>query len=137
MGCAVACTASLLGIDYKRALKKFNDGERKHSGSGFYVYDIKNVLKEYNLNPKTYNLLKKKLKYKIGDIIFTKEGEGDFLGHYLLKTKFGWMDCWINYPSIVPAKSGYRKRYPGRALWLIRCINLNLDQKVPRLVNLK
>lgn len=121
MGCAVACTASLLGIDYKAALKKFSDGEKKHSGTGFYVYDIKKVLGKHNLNPKTYNLLKKRLKFKIGDIIFTKEETGDSLGHYLLKTPSGWMDCWINYPCVVPAKSGYRKKYMGKALWLIRC----------------
>lgn len=123
MGCAVACTASLLGLTYKDTLKKFKDGKKKHSDIGFYVYDIKKVLADNNLNPKTYNLSRQKMKFKIGDIIFTKETKDDLLGHYLFKTKKGWMDCWINYPSVIPAKSGYRKRFLGKALWLIRCDN--------------
>jgi len=34
-------------------------------------------------------------------------------GHYLAKADDEWMDPWINFPSITPAKSGFRTEVPG------------------------
>ena len=40
-------------------------------------------------------------------------------GHYLLKTKKGWMNPWINYPQIKPAKAGFQQKIPGKIQWII------------------
>lgn len=41
------------------------------------------------------------------------------MGHYILRTKKGWMNPWINYPSISPARAGFQKRLPGEVQWIL------------------
>lgn len=43
------------------------------------------------------------------------------VGHYLVRYDNRWMDPWINLPkdnSIKNAKSGFRKRLPGRPMYV-------------------
>ncbi len=122
MGCAVAATASFLKLDYYSTLKLFDNGHVKHSVYGFYVYDIVRVLKKKGVVAKSYKTRGVKIKFKTGDIVFSRDKLNDPFGHYLLKTPKGWMDSWKNFPSITPAKAGYRKRLPGQAEWLIRVV---------------
>ena len=122
MGCAVAATASFLDSDYCSTLKLFDNGYIKHSVYGFYVYDVVRALKRKNIITKAYNIKRERPRFKIGDIVFLRDEADDPFGHYLLKTRGGWMDSWKNFPSINPAKAGYRKRLPGKPEWLIRVI---------------
>ena len=119
MGCGVACVASLLGISYRESLNLFN---RKHANvPNFYCKEIVNILKNRKLNYR-YNKVTKKTEqhiHKIGSIVFIRKSEKYFYGHFLLKTKRGFMDSWINIPKMNPAKSGFRKKLPGKPQWII------------------
>ncbi len=115
MGCGVACTASLLGKSYSTTLKLFN--EKQASTRGYYLRDIVRALdkKEFNYTwSKVTNKTKKYLKIP-GSIVFVKRSKIFLAGHYLLKVKEGWMNPWINYPKISPAKAGFQKNLPGKA----------------------
>jgi hypothetical protein len=44
-------------------------------------------------------------------------------GHYLVRKGNIWMDSWINFKNnkkVFQAKSGFRKKLPGRAIYLVR-----------------
>jgi hypothetical protein len=120
MGCAVAATASFLKLDYDSTLKLFDNGKIRHAVYGFFVYDIVKALKKRNVLAKAFNVRGKKIKFKTGDIVFSKDKLDDPFGHYLLKTPKGWMDSWKNFPSMTPARAGYRKKLSGDVLWVIR-----------------
>ena len=116
MGCAAACAASILGISYKKALNKF---KKNHASTrGYYCKEIIDVLgKNYTyskVNDKT-----RKFVNKMGSMVFIKHSKKYPAGHYLLKTKKGWMNPWANYPKINPAKAGFNKKLPGEAQWVI------------------
>lgn len=120
MGCGIACVASVLGISYQEARKISENPDWSYS-KGYGCKDLANIL-----NKKGKNYIYKKFKSdhnsllkKSGTIVFVKEGYDDLWGHYLLKTDNGWMDCWINWPSINPAKAGYHKELIGEPKWII------------------
>jgi len=54
-----------------------------------------------------------------GAIVFVERSKKYPAGHYLIKTKKGWMNPWINFPNISSAKSGFQKVLPGKAQWII------------------
>lgn len=120
LGCAVACVASLLGTSYKKALKLFS--EKSHAyRRGYYCIEICEAIRKgrmkYNfkkITPKTKGLLKKN---KV--IVFISPYRKVIAGHFLLKTSRGWMNSWINFPIITPAKAGFQKKIPGKARWVI------------------
>lgn len=120
MGCAVACVAFLLGISYKKAKNMFE--YPKHSFTrGFYCREIVNTLKSGGLN---YDFCKfkkgrEKIMNKYSVIIFTERNKNYPKGHFLVRTKNGWMNSWINFPYIKPAQSGFQKSLPGKAKWII------------------
>jgi len=41
------------------------------------------------------------------------------LGHYLLRTKDGWIDPWHNLPSIDKIEAGIRKELPGNPWYVL------------------
>ncbi len=119
MGCGVACVASLIGTGYEKAMKLFN--KRAASARGYYFKDIIPALKKSGLNYKGSKVNDKSEKYlKInGSIIFIKRSEKYPKGHYLLKTNKGWMNPWMNYPKINPARAGFQKKLPGKVQWIL------------------
>ena len=54
-----------------------------------------------------------------GVIVFIERSKKYPAGHYVIKTKKGWMNSWINFPNIFPAESGFQKDLPGKAQWII------------------
>jgi hypothetical protein len=56
---------------------------------------------------------------RTGTIVFSRFSQAYPQGHYLVRTKVGWMNPWINYPEIVPARSGITKKLPARATYAI------------------
>ena len=119
MGCGVACVASLLGLSYSKTFKFFD--KNKASTNGYYIKDIVLALNEKGLKYTGSKVNNKTRKYvnKNGSIIFIKRSKKYPAGHYLLKTSRGWMNPWINYPEIAPAKSGFNKKIPGDAQWVL------------------
>jgi hypothetical protein len=120
LGCAAACVASLTGKSYKQALRLFSHPEYAFT-KGYYAREICKALKKAGMTytyqkctPSNKNILKMR-----NIIVFAAKTKKLPLGHFLLKTRKGWMNPWINYPSIKPAKSGFQKTFPGKPQWVI------------------
>ena len=117
LGCAVACTAFALNKTYGEIIKDF--------GKNINGYLCKEIAAVLNNNGKNYSYkyLTRKLKgkiYKIGTIVFIKRSKNYPAVHYLVRANNCWMDPWINFKNdknISNAKSGFRKRLPGRAIY--------------------
>jgi hypothetical protein len=120
MGCAVACVAYILSIEYENALKLFTD-KRGAWSKGFYCNEIVEALSNGGLHnydykeieidtdiPKQYNM-----------VVFAERCIELPEGHFLVSTPHGWMDPWVNHPFIVPAKSGYVKNLPSKPSWIV------------------
>ena len=117
MGCAVACVASLLEISYKKALQLFKN-KKGASTRGYYCPEICSALKKAGKNYKWQKVTKSN-RIRTGTIVFIKRSNIYPEGHFLLKTPKGWMNPWINYPNINPAKGGINKKLPGKAEYVI------------------
>ena len=127
MGCAIACVASLAGISYKKMRGYFYNGKTKERISGFYNRDIISSLSKIGVSAKAYSIKRwGNKRIRVGTIVFIERLEKHPAGHYLLKTKRGWMNPWINYPDINPAKAGFQKRLPSRARWVIDIVKLRV-----------
>lgn len=124
MGCAIACSASLAGLTYRQMRRYFDNGELKERTSGFFNKDIVSALDKAGIKAKGYSI-KKWGNRKIGNgtIVFIKRSKKYPEGHFLLKTKTGWMNPWINYPNINPAKAGFQKTLPKKIDWVIETMN--------------
>ncbi len=119
MGCAIACVAFLLRKSYKETKKLF-DNPRYSLRRGYYCNEIVKVLNKNGLKYTFSRINRKNKNYiiKFGTIVFIGRSKKYPLGHYLIKTKKGWMNSWINFPIISPAKSGFQKILPGKAKWI-------------------
>ena len=120
MGCSIACVAMALNKSYKSTKKLFDNPEYALT-RGYYCREVVKALnkkeKDYvfsKINEKNKSLLKNE-----GIIVFIKRSKKYPAGHYLIKTKKGWMNPWINFPNISPAKSGFQKNFPGKVQWII------------------
>lgn len=123
MGCAIACSGSLAGLSYKQMRQYFDNGKSKEYSLGFYNCDIVEALEKFGIKTQAYSIKKwGKKKIKNGTIVFVGPSEEYLAGHYLLKTKQGWMNPWINYPNIKPAKAGFQKSLTSKPRWLITVI---------------
>lgn len=120
MGCGIACVAMALNKSYQQTKKLFNNPEYA-STRGYYCRELIKVL---NKKGKNYAFSKVNEKNKTmlntqAIIVFIGRSRKYLSGHYLIKTKKGWMNPWINFPNIFPAKSGFQKELPGKAQWII------------------
>lgn len=120
MGCAIACSASLVDFSYEKMSRYFDNSKIKEQTSGFYNRDIIATLSKIGVRAKAYSIKRwGNKKINIGTIIFVKRSKEYPVGHYLLKTERGWMNPWINFPNITPAKAGFQKSLPGKINWVI------------------
>lgn len=83
------------GLNYKS--KFFNQNKK-------YKYNKKEADK-YSTTPNSITLIIKSKKYPVG--------------HYLFRTKKGWIDPWIDYPGIDSVKAGIRKELPENAWYVV------------------
>lgn len=118
MGCSIACIACVAGIKYSKVLKMAS--HRLINGYCFCI-DIVKILKKLGfiydytkVTPKTKKYLERE-----GTIVFIKRSAKYPLGHFLAKTNKGWMDPWINYPIIAPARAGFNNKLPGKPQWVV------------------
>src|SRR3989338_10375977 len=120
MGCGIACVALALNISYKSAKKLFDNPEYSLS-RGYYCKELVRVLNKRKKNY-SFSKINEKNKSLLNEervIVFIEKGKKYPSGHYLIKTKEGWMNPWINFPIITPAKSGFQKNLPAKAKWII------------------
>ncbi len=118
-GCAVACVASLCRVSYGKALSYFT---KKGFASlrGYYCRDICRALSKSGRNF-AYRKFSDKTAFLLerhGTIVFISSPAYP-MGHYLLKTKKGWMNPWTNFPKMNPVKAGFQDKLPGKAEWVI------------------
>lgn len=122
LGCGLACVAFICENNY---WDTYNP--TKHIADGCYGYkcrDLVEILSFYN-KKYSYKYLKPKLRRKIyreGVIVFIKRSKRYPCGHYLTYHNGVWADSWINLPfddEIINAKSGFRKRLPGRPIFAL------------------
>lgn len=121
-GCSIACVAFVLRVDYKKSKSLF-DNHKRSKNFGFLCREIIKTLQKRGLNY-GYKYIKHRIRkkiYKPGTIVFIKKSKKYPSGHYLCRTtNKKWMDPWINFPSdIKEARSGFRKRLPDRAIYVI------------------
>ncbi len=127
-GCGIACLANLLDKPYDKVKQDF---EKKFYSikNGIKVFDmvkylnglgLKYDLKFFNQNPKHVNKLEAdNFSRKFNSITLIAKSDKYPVGHYLLRTKKGWVDSWINLPSIDNVKSGVRKTLPNNPWYVI------------------
>ncbi len=120
-GCAPACVAQILGISYRRAVALFKNGEIKQIYQGFYCREIVTVLKKRGIDAEFRYVNKKIIKkiYRDKTIVYIKRSVKYPQGHYLCRSNNMWMDPWINMPKMNPSKSGFRKKLPGKPVYMI------------------
>lgn len=128
MGCAVACVASVLRMSYQKALALFEKPENAWT-VGYFCPEIVAALEkggmEYSFKA-VLNSHDPVLKTP-GTIVFTEISKAYPFGHYLLKTKKGWMNPWINCPEIAPAKSALVPKLPAKPTYAIFSIKPKLS----------
>lgn len=120
MGCGIACVAFVLGKSYAFTKKLF-DKPDKSALRGFLCSELVKGLKKggrryayAKVGPKNKSLLNKS-----GTIVFLKRDKKFPSGHYIVRGENGWMNPWINFPCVIPAKSGFEKKIPGESQWII------------------
>ena len=96
LGCGIACVAFVEKVSYKTAKTRYFNRLGDAHKTGYLCKDMVKALKRTG---KTYDYrhIKGKPKIKDGSIVFIKRSKRYPEGHYLAKTKKGWMDPWINF----------------------------------------
>lgn len=122
MGCAVACVAFVLGINYQQALKLFDQDEYAWT-TGYYCKDIVKAFKKASKNykyEKFNSTSHTQLLSEPGTIVFINQCKDYPAGHYLAQNgKNLWMNPWINFPTIAPTQSGFQETLPGDTDYII------------------
>lgn len=128
-GCGIACLANLLDIPYDKVKRDF---ETKFYSieDGVRIFDIVNYLKTRNLyyKSKFFNQNKRHLSSRedvdkfskiTGSITLIAKNEKYPIGHYLFRTKNGWVDPWLDFPIIDRVRAGIRKDLPGNPWYVL------------------
>lgn len=125
-GCGIACLANLIGMDY---LDTRNDFETKFYkvDRGIKFSDLVKFLnsKGFSYSSKFFNHNKynREEAHKFAlikdSITLIRKNDRYPIGHYLLRSKNGWIDPWINYPSINNVHAGLRSELPGEPWYVI------------------
>jgi len=119
MGCGIACVAYIARKKYDEVLDLFEKGYAETRG--YYCRDLVNALDMLGLkySYKKATEKNKSLVRKDESIIFIRRSSKYPEGHYIVKTKIGWMNPWVNFPESNPIKSGFNKRLHGQAQWVL------------------
>lgn len=120
LGCAVACVAYILNISYKKAHEFFKNPNYATT-RGYYCREIVKALENAGLRYgyRYVKSSKRKLLSLDNIMVFIKRSKKYPGGHYLVYRNKKWMNPWINFPYINPAKSGFSEKLPGKVQWLI------------------
>lgn len=121
-GCGAACASFVSGKTYSEVVNLL--GKNKARKTGFDCKDLIGVLLKFGKNY-SFNYIKTRLRsriYEDGTIVFIKRSKRYPHGHYLVRYKKLWMDSWISFTkdeNIAYAKAGFRKRLPGKPIYII------------------
>lgn len=124
-GCGVACFAFVCNMSFEEAIAFL--GKEYSVKHGWRPSDLVLALDRFGLSYKNHYVRRKNdIEYPIGSIVLIERSKDYPVGHYLTLTAEGWMDPWINLPDVKDvrrAKSGFRKRLPGKPMYAILPIN--------------
>ena len=118
MGCGVACVAFILNLSYINTRSLFRNGDKKASTVGFSCVSIVNALKLNGLKYRHRAVKDRNEVFQNGSIVFIYYSDNYPFGHYLAKSKSGWMDPWVNIHN-EPRIAGFRKTLPGKPIYVI------------------
>ena len=126
MGCGAACVAFAANITYKQAVEAL--GQEKARLVGFQLKELVDALSHYGLSyrVKHFKPGMEQTIYNDNVIVFIKRSARYPSGHYLIRRKGLWADPWINWvtdKNLANARSGYRKRLPGKVQWAVFPLN--------------
>jgi hypothetical protein len=122
-GCAIACIAFVLGLSYKETASMLS--LLQQSSDRYYVQNLRHDLEVITGQSWSHKFIKEGADYSnIPDmsIVLIRRNPVHKYGHYLVKTKWGYMDPWINLNKsndIKLAKSGYRATLPSTPMYKI------------------
>lgn len=122
-GCGVACVAYVLHAKYESILPVL--GTDKASNRGFYCLELVDALHRFS-HQYTWNFVTTKIYddiFEDGTIVYLKRSKQYPAGHYLARSKNGWMDPWINFNEdhdLTRAKSGFINKLPYRPSYIIK-----------------
>ena len=122
MGCGAACVAFTTNTTYKEAARVL--GAQKAKTTGYHLQELVDGLESFGLTSHFRHIRPKDTTtpYRSGAIVFIKRSKRYPYGHYLARHNNQWMDPWINLPfdkDLAHAKSGFRRRLPGKAQYVI------------------
>lgn len=121
-GCGIACVAYITGNSYRSAKRKYFKNGGKADKVGYWCKDLVWALslaqKEYS-----YKYIKARMRFSEGTVVFIKRSKHHPAGHYLVRTRNGWMDPWINFDAKSPdakrARAGFCSKLPGKPIYAI------------------
>ncbi len=123
MGCAVACVASRLGIDYARALDLFSDRAASWT-RGYWCAEVVEALLRGGLVSRSFEFCEFGFRLESiqpGSIVFVGPCLRYPLGHYLLRSASGWMNPWSNFPQMIPVEASLEVELPSPPEFVIIC----------------
>ena len=126
-GCGIACMANLLSMSYDEVKMDFENKFYKID-KGVNIADIVRYLDakglkykskffkrtNNNLQPEKVSSGVERDKYSklLGSITLIVKSDKYPIGHYLFRIKNGWVDPWIDLPSIDNVRAGVRDELP-------------------------
>ncbi len=125
-GCGIACLANLLNKEYLEIKSDFENNFYKVD-KGIKVSDLVKYLNSKGLNYAVKFCNTKRdvtpesvsLASKLNSITLIRKSKKYPIGHYLLKVETGWVDPWMNLPSIHNVYAGIRKELPEKPWYII------------------
>jgi hypothetical protein len=128
-GCGIATLANLLHMDYDKVKKDF-ESKFYTIERGINIADMVRYLKTKDLDYKSkfFNQNKKyeynkaegdKYSKMENSITLIAKNKKYPVGHYLLRTKTGWIDPWFDFPSIDKVRAGIRKELPSNPWYVL------------------
>ncbi len=120
-GCGVACFAFICDMTFEQAVEFL--GKEYSVKHGWRPSDLVIKLNERGYKYKNRYVRKKpNITFPIGTIVLIERSAKYPVGHYLALGEGGWMDPWINLPisnNLSFAKSGFREKLPGKAIYAL------------------
>lgn len=121
LGCAVACVASRCQISYESALRLFAEPKLAWV-RGYYCTEVIEALRRAGIHYSTETFdpsLHQKLLERIGTIVFLEPSELYPVGHYLIRSNKGWMNPWVNFPSMNNVRADFQNTLPNKILFVL------------------
>ena len=110
-GCAISCVAFRLNLSYSDAKGLFKHPEYS-SRRGYYCDDIVEALDNGGCEGYTFAQVdddNRKFLDVSGTIVLIRRNVKYPAGHWLIRSGDKWVNPWINFPCMKPAKSGFQK----------------------------